>query len=467
MQHKNFLVSKPLIHFSKSKPFIQPKLTINEAGDIYEQEADAMANRILRMSSYEAATLVTGLIGKSLQRKCAHCEEDEKRRKPVMRKAEAGSSGMSVSSSFASSLNATKGGGAQLPQGMRSFMENAFSADFSDIRIHSDSQASEMSKGINARAFTHGNDIYFGEGQYNPFSNQGRYLLAHELTHTMQQNAPASEGKIKRFISTEPAGGCGLCYGLPREAGRAAHTLIQTEFEIMYPLGLIELPLISGGDDNGRLDLAVATPTGLEIGEIKPANAQGYADGITQIATYVALLNTMFPNRVIRPLTRLIPPIIFPTLSADPGCEVQELVVNPPVGGVYGYWCYPGFSQLMRRGCRCYSRNPRRQEQRDPIPVPVPQPQNRPVPVRRTMWNRISDFATEAIRSGQTADAYIQSFLLANPELINYIIAVGVAGLVATFAEDIATLGVGILDDLVTVPFFAAMIRIALALRPA
>jgi len=450
-----------------SQVIIQPKLSINTPGDQYEQEADAKAERVMRMPSNIAETKpVTGLIGRSVQRKCASCEEEEKKKR-IMRKEAGGSGDLSVLSSFSSSLNASKGSGSPLPLGTRSFMENAFSADFSGVRIHADSHAAEMSKGINAKAFTLERDIYFNEGQYNPVSTEGRYLLAHELTHTMQQNENPSESKIKRFISTEPAGGCGLCYGLPREAGRAAHTLIQTEFEIMYPLGLIEFPLVSSGDDNGRLDLAVATPAGLEIGEIKPANAQGYADGITQIAAYVALLSTMFPNRVILPLTRLIPPIIFPTLSADPGCQVQELVVNPPVGGVYGYWCQPSFSQLMRQGCRCYSRNPRRQERTDPVPVLVPQPQNRPVPVRKTTWDTIRDFATEAIRSGQTADAYIRSFLQANPELINYIIAAGVVGLVATFAEDIATLGAGIIDDLVTVPFFAAMIRIALTLRPA
>ena len=171
-----------------TKQILQPKLAINTPGDKYEQEADAMADRVMRMSPNAAVKPVTGLIGKSLQRKCAHCEEEEKRRKPLMRKTEAGNSGMSVSSSFASSLNASKGGGSPLPQGTRSFMENAFSADFSSVKIHTGPQASEMSKGINAKAFTYGRDIYFNEGQYSPSSSEGKHLLAHELTHTMQQS---------------------------------------------------------------------------------------------------------------------------------------------------------------------------------------------------------------------------------------------------------------------------------------
>jgi hypothetical protein len=79
----------------------------------------------------------------------------------------------------------------------------------------------------------------------------------------------------------------------------------------------------------------------------------------------------------------------------------------------------------------------------------------------------VRDFAEQAIRTGATSAAAIRAFLQENPDLINVVIGIGIAGLVATFAEDIATLGAGILDDLVTVPFFAAMIRIAMQLRPA
>ena len=186
--HKNNPAAKPALLYANAKPFLQAKLTVNTPGDQYEQEADAMADRVMRMSSYETAKPVTGLIGKSLQRKCAHCEEEEKKKKPIMRKAATGNSGMAVSSSFAASLNASKGGGSPLPQGTRSFMENAFSTDFSGVKTHTGSQASEMSKRINARAFTYGNDIYFDEGQYNLDSAQGMHLLAHELTHTIQQS---------------------------------------------------------------------------------------------------------------------------------------------------------------------------------------------------------------------------------------------------------------------------------------
>ncbi|NCA84374.1 MAG: DUF4157 domain-containing protein [Clostridia bacterium] len=203
MYNRNNLSIKPILQLSKTKPMVQPKLTINEPGDIYEQEADAMADRLMRMSSNETVKPVTGLIGKSLQRKCTHCEEKEKTPPPLMRKTENGNSGIQVSSSFATSLNSTKGGGSPLPQGTKSFMENAFSTDFSRIRVHTGGKASEMSKGIQAKAFTHGSDIYFNEGQYNPNSGEGKHLLGHELTHVLQQ-ASSKKSSLQRMFDDHP-----------------------------------------------------------------------------------------------------------------------------------------------------------------------------------------------------------------------------------------------------------------------
>jgi Domain of unknown function (DUF4157) len=183
------LVSK---NSHKKTPIIQPKLTINSPGDKYEQEADAMANKVMQKNSLSSSYVQnSGLIGASIQRKCVACEEEEKS-KPVMRKESGKFGGLQVSNSFSSTLNTTKGAGNILPKSTRSFMENAFSTDFSGVRIHADSQANNMSQSINAKAFTHGNDIYFGAGQYAPNSDSGKSLLAHELTHTIQQEGQNS-----------------------------------------------------------------------------------------------------------------------------------------------------------------------------------------------------------------------------------------------------------------------------------
>ena len=66
-------------------------------------------------------------------------------------------------------------------------MESGFGADFSDVRIHKDTNAVQMSEELNAHAFTHGSDIYFNQSQYKPETTEGKALLAHELTHTIQQ----------------------------------------------------------------------------------------------------------------------------------------------------------------------------------------------------------------------------------------------------------------------------------------
>src|SRR6185295_8434198 len=93
-------------------------------------------------------------------------------------------------------INSTKGNGRTLDTDTKDFMESRFGADFSGIKIHTGNEAAQMSRDIQAKAFTTGHDIYFNEGQYQPHSSEGKNLLAHELTHTLQQS-----GIIQRQIS--------------------------------------------------------------------------------------------------------------------------------------------------------------------------------------------------------------------------------------------------------------------------
>jgi hypothetical protein len=94
---------------------------------------------------------------------------------------------------LAEQLSASNGGGQSLPAGTLNEMNQAFGADFSRVKIHNDSSAVQMSKDIGAQAFTHGANIYFNQGKYSPDSAQGKSLLAHELTHTIQQGAVDQE----------------------------------------------------------------------------------------------------------------------------------------------------------------------------------------------------------------------------------------------------------------------------------
>lgn len=197
-------------HGSSDAPFFQTKLTIGQPGDRYEQEADAMAERVVGGGNTVDAPAV--------QSKCAACgqdegavlpklqrmgeEEEEMQMKPMIQRMgpeeeemqmksimRSGSGTVQASADLESQLSGSKGGGRELPQNTQEEMGQSFGADFSNVRVHTGSEASQMSQGIQAQAFTHGSDVYFNEGKYNPDSGEGKKLLAHELTHTIQQGA--------------------------------------------------------------------------------------------------------------------------------------------------------------------------------------------------------------------------------------------------------------------------------------
>ena len=97
-------------------------------------------------------------------------------------------SGIRVQAQLEGSLRSSLGGGQGLPGPVRSQMESAFGQSFSQVNIHTDSAAAEMSRSIGAKAFTYGNDIFFNQGQFSPDSSSGQHLIAHELAHTVQQS---------------------------------------------------------------------------------------------------------------------------------------------------------------------------------------------------------------------------------------------------------------------------------------
>uniref|UniRef100_UPI00188053FA eCIS core domain-containing protein n=1 Tax=Oculatella sp. LEGE 06141 TaxID=1828648 RepID=UPI00188053FA len=117
------------------------------------------------------------------QRQCAACEDED-----LMRQA-------SPADTFASDAteqvsDALGSGGQPLDDSARTFMEPRFGYDFSQVRIHTDAKAAESAQSINALAYTVGQDIVFGAGHYAPTTNDGKQLLAHELTHVVQQTQP-------------------------------------------------------------------------------------------------------------------------------------------------------------------------------------------------------------------------------------------------------------------------------------
>ncbi|HKI43805.1 MAG TPA: DUF4157 domain-containing protein [Balneolales bacterium] len=171
-----------------TKP-VRPKLRVNRPGDRYEQEADAMANRFMDNSAVadQHAASLSSVIGRTIQRKCAHCEEEEKKEK-LFRKERPTGTTSSSSSSFDDMLDSSAGHGQPMSAGTRREMEQFFQSDFSQVRIHSNANADSLNREAGALAFAYGNDIYFKQGEYADNSYAGRKLLAHELTHVVQQS---------------------------------------------------------------------------------------------------------------------------------------------------------------------------------------------------------------------------------------------------------------------------------------
>jgi hypothetical protein len=118
------------------------------------------------------------------------------------------------------SINQARGGGYGMDHGTRTRMESAFGADFSGVRIHTDARADGLSQSLSARAFTTGRDVFFRQGEYSPGSSSGRELLAHELTHVVQQNG---DGIQRKMTVSQPGDAHEI------EADQMARTVMQQE----------------------------------------------------------------------------------------------------------------------------------------------------------------------------------------------------------------------------------------------
>jgi hypothetical protein len=168
------------IALDRSTP-IQAKLSIGQAGDKYEQEADSVADRVMSMSEpaqvqreeleedeEDLTKPLAGTISPLLQRDELSQEEDED---DLQTKAASTSNSPVATTSLEDRLSSSKGGGSPLSAEVQSFMEPRFGADFSGVRVHTGSDAVQMNRDVNAQAFAHGKDA----------------LTAHELTHVVQQ----------------------------------------------------------------------------------------------------------------------------------------------------------------------------------------------------------------------------------------------------------------------------------------
>lgn len=218
--------------FIKPNALVMAKLKMGQAGDKYEKEADATADKVVNktaggsdavqampeeeqvqqkplagsISSVQKKDLEGGPLQKMDEEEAVQSKGEEEETMQKMDEEEAvqskgeeeeesmqakeaagANAGGHRAGGLEGKLNASKGLGHKMNGKTKQEMESGFGTDFSDVNIHTDQRAQEMTEDVGAQAFTHGNDVYFNAGKYDPESTKGKHLLAHELTHTIQQ----------------------------------------------------------------------------------------------------------------------------------------------------------------------------------------------------------------------------------------------------------------------------------------
>ncbi len=166
---------------------MQCKLTIGAVNDPLEAEADAVADLVVRgqhtPTTYSGAPAAVNrkCSCEGLEHSCAACEEDKNK---LQHKAASALTSMEAPPIVHDVLNSP---GQPLDSATRGFFESRFGHDFSSVRVHTDTTAAESTQAVNALAYTVGQHVIFGPGRYSPATQGGRKLLAHELTHVVQQ----------------------------------------------------------------------------------------------------------------------------------------------------------------------------------------------------------------------------------------------------------------------------------------
>ncbi|WP_103670593.1 DUF4157 domain-containing protein [Pseudanabaena sp. BC1403] len=186
---------------------IQAKLNIGEPNDKYEKEADVTAARVVhQINSPNNPSVNSSIQDPPIQRQELGEEQElgerqKLQRKPLLQRLQRRKdiAKGEASSDLESSIQSARGRGQSLDKKLQRSMGQAMAADFSNVTVHTDSQSDQLNKSIQAKAFTTGQDVFFRQGEYNPNSKSGQELIAHELTHVVQQDA----NKIKRMMNED------------------------------------------------------------------------------------------------------------------------------------------------------------------------------------------------------------------------------------------------------------------------
>jgi len=228
---------------------IQAKLTVGPANDRYEQEADSVAERVMSMlgpggpqatSSKQQAVQrqedeeevqtkpLAASISPLVQREPAAEEEEVQTRSLIQRR---GDEGFDAAPELAHHLAASRGGGQPLPDSVRAPMESSFGTDFGDVRLHTDTEAAQLNTELRAQAFTHGRDVYLGANAPQPASSEGQRLLAHELTHVVQQTGDGLSIQRQQISSAGLARVQCMSYSEAEDKAKKSQPLTRAELE--------------------------------------------------------------------------------------------------------------------------------------------------------------------------------------------------------------------------------------------
>lgn len=351
------------------KARLQRKLMVGREDDAFEREADRVADQVTQGSAREHV----GKTPPRVQRATAQ---------------EAGG-GESAPASVAQVLEA---GGSPLDVRTRRDMEDRFGRDFSAVRVHTDTSAAQSARDVSARAYTVGSHMVFANGEFAPRTRGGRHLIAHELTHVLQQS-PDESAQVLRRTPTRGAGGCGPPTEIDedndgaRAAGSAAHRQIQA-FLAPAIRSEVEVPRATkqqrgpacqpAGTHEGYVDLMRVSGLLVEIGEIKPypwaatygvADAQHYITRSNQSIDRNLGAGAHCPgspgdaddtrfSRTVRAPRRIAPNFglmngVLPNdtvIGPFDGDRTRTLKARQVAQGAVGYWCTGGQSDTFTCG---------------------------------------------------------------------------------------------------------------------
>lgn len=178
-------------------------LTIGPPDDVYEREADSVADRIMRMPLDEVRATPSG---STIQRKCEACQHEDDEQ--MLQSKQESSHEAASDAATAGVHDVLRSPGRPLASGTRGFFESRFGRDFSGVRVHTDAAAGRSARHLSAAAYTVGHDIVFAHGRYSPETTAGRHLIAHELTHVVQQSR-----HLRRVQRSCSDGNCETCAG--------------------------------------------------------------------------------------------------------------------------------------------------------------------------------------------------------------------------------------------------------------